>query len=296
MMKLYNAVRMPPRQALRPIQAGRLKGKTDINPMWRIKALTEQFGPCGIGWKYVITKQWIEEGGNGELAAFTNIDLYIKADGEWSEAIPGTGGSSFVAKERSGLYTSDECFKMALTDAISVACKALGFAADIYWEADGSKYGHQANRTEIHANTQAPKQAPKPAPQQTLPATGNAPADIVLTFGKHEGERLGDIPAGYVRWLATNAKADWLREAAEKVAADHEAAKGGTEKEEMATDEQVAEIGFLLAELDATEREVAVLLKKFGIENWNELTATNATKLKAALESRLDRLSVAQTG
>ena len=287
MMKLYNAVRMPPRQALRPIQAGRLKGKTDINPMWRLKALTENFGPCGVGWKYVITKQWLEEGGNGEIAAFTNIDLYIKVDDEWSAAIPGTGGSSFVAKERSGLYTSDECFKMALTDAISVACKALGFAADIYWEADASKYTARAGGREgASNNTQAPKQAP---------VAGN-PADIVLDFGKHKGEKLGDVPAGYTRWLAANARDDWLREAAEKVAAAHEAAKGGTEKEEMATDEQVAEIGFLLAELDATEREVAVLLKKFGIENWNELTATNATKLKAALESRLDRLSVAQTG
>lgn len=29
---------------------------------------------------------------------------------------------------------------MALTDAISVACKALGFGADIYWEAGRTKY------------------------------------------------------------------------------------------------------------------------------------------------------------
>jgi hypothetical protein len=108
--------------------------------MWRIKALTEQFGVCGIGWKYTITKQWTEQGANGEIAAFTNIDLYIKVSGEWSDAIPGTGGSSFIAKERSGLYTSDECFKMSLTDAISVACKSLGFAADIYWNSDRSKY------------------------------------------------------------------------------------------------------------------------------------------------------------
>lgn len=32
-------------------EAGKLKGKTDINPMWRIKVLTETFGPCGEGWK-----------------------------------------------------------------------------------------------------------------------------------------------------------------------------------------------------------------------------------------------------
>lgn len=139
-MQIYESVRNVPDAAKRSIQAGRLKGKTDINPMWRIKALTEQFGPCGIGWKYKITDKRLETGANGEISAFLDIDLYVKADGEWSEAIPGTGGSAFVASERNGLYTSDECFKMALTDAISVACKALGFGADVYWDKDATKY------------------------------------------------------------------------------------------------------------------------------------------------------------
>lgn len=139
-MELYERFRTPPQEALKTIAAGRLKGYTDINPMWRIKALTGVFGPCGIGWKYTIDRQWTEAGANGELAAFVNISLYIKQGGTWSDAIPGTGGSSFVAKERNGLYTSDECYKMALTDAISVACKALGMAADVYWQNDRTKY------------------------------------------------------------------------------------------------------------------------------------------------------------
>lgn len=144
-MRIYNQVRVVPQEAKREITAGRLKGKTDINPMWRIKALTEQFGICGIGWKYVITDKRLEAGADGEMSAFVDIDLFIKIGGEWSEAIPGTGGSAFVAKERNGLYTSDECFKMALTDAISVACKALGFGADVYWQADATKYTPREN-------------------------------------------------------------------------------------------------------------------------------------------------------
>lgn len=144
-MRIYNQVRVVPQEAKREIAAGRLKGKTDINPMWRIKALTEQFGVCGIGWKYVITDKRLEAGADGEISAFVDIDLFIKVGGEWSEAIPGTGGSAFVAKERNGLYTSDECFKMALTDAISVACKALGFGADVYWQADATKYTNREN-------------------------------------------------------------------------------------------------------------------------------------------------------
>ena len=169
-MRIYEAVRKAPRNALREIQAGRLRGKTDINPMWRIKALTEQFGPCGIGWKYEILKKWLEPGANGEIAAFVDINLYIKVDGEWSEPIPGNGGAMYVVKENKGLYTDDEAYKQALTDAISVSCKALGFAANVYWSADTTKYsprgeqGHQEEPTQ--RNGQKPTQgntAPTPA-------------------------------------------------------------------------------------------------------------------------------------
>ena len=120
--------------------AGRLKGMSDINPMWRIKRLTEEFGICGFGWKYEIIRMWNENGGNGVVSSFVHINLFVKMGGEWSEAIQGIGGSSFVTNEKNGLYTSDECYKMALTDAISVACKALGMGADVYWEKDSTKY------------------------------------------------------------------------------------------------------------------------------------------------------------
>lgn len=132
-LDLYNKLKVVPAEAIKPIQNGRLKGKSDINPMWRIKTMTEHFGVCGIGWKYVITKQWTETYGT-ETKAYCNIDLFIKVDGQWSDAIQGTGGSSEVTMERNGSYVSDECYKMALTDALSVAMKALGVGADIYFE------------------------------------------------------------------------------------------------------------------------------------------------------------------
>lgn len=138
-LKIYNAVKKVPDEAKRAITGGRLKGKTEINPMWRIKALTEQFGPCGIGWYYEVTKQWLEPSGT-EVAAFVNILLYIKVGDEWSKPIPGVGGAMFVEQQKGSAYVSDECYKMATTDAISVACKQLGIGADVYWEADKTKY------------------------------------------------------------------------------------------------------------------------------------------------------------
>lgn len=143
-MRIYDAVRAVPEEAKRAITAGRLKGKTDINPMWRIKALTEQFGPCGDGWGYTIDRLWIEEGAKGEKCAFAMISLWYKReDGTRSDPVIGIGGNMLVANEKNGLYTSDESYKMALTDAISVACKALGFGADVYWGADRTKYTPQ---------------------------------------------------------------------------------------------------------------------------------------------------------
>lgn len=147
-MELYEKVRSVPKEALKAIQGGRLKGMSDINPMWRIKMLTELFGMCGIGWKTEIVDRRLEKGAGDEIACFVDINLYIKVNGEWSEPIPGMGGSSFVTKEKNGLYTSDECFKMAYTDAISVACKSLGFAADIYFANDRTKYTAQGNEQE----------------------------------------------------------------------------------------------------------------------------------------------------
>lgn len=186
-LELYRQVAEVPTNAKKPIAAGRLKGKTDINPMWRIEKLTEQFGPCGIGWKYVITDKRLEAGANGEISAFVDIDLYFKYEGTWSEAIPGTGGSAFVANERNGLYTSDECFKMALTDAISVACKALGFGANVYWEAGGSKY-----------DTSDASPSPSFSKKETTTVNMKATAEQIDIISKvYKGEKLDIL-------LATN--------------------------------------------------------------------------------------------
>lgn len=142
-MIFYDYGRSVPEVAMTPINAGRLKGMSDINPMWRIKTLTEMFGPCGIGWWYdIIDKRLEHDPISKQTAAFVDIKFYYTdpESGKESHGIPGTGGASFVAQERNGPYMSDECFKMALTDAISVAAKALGVAADVYFAKDRTKY------------------------------------------------------------------------------------------------------------------------------------------------------------
>jgi len=134
-MEIYNRTRSVPPEATKPFDNGRFKG-TDVNPMWRIKTLTEIFGACGTGWYYDVISERCEEH-NGVTIAIVDLNLYVKVDGEWSKPIYGTGGNLLV-NAKGGV--SDEGYKMALTDALSVACKALGVAADIYFGADKSKY------------------------------------------------------------------------------------------------------------------------------------------------------------
>lgn len=131
-LSYYDKLKTVPDSSLKVIGAGRLKGKSDINPQWRYQKLTEIFGPCGFGWKFTIEKQWVEKYENGEIACFVNVNLFVKIDQVWSEAIPGNGGSMFVANENKGPYVSDECFKMATTDAIGTAAKMIGLASDVY--------------------------------------------------------------------------------------------------------------------------------------------------------------------
>ena len=159
-MRIYEAVRFVPEQAKKKITGGRLAGMTDINSMWRIKVLTEQFGPCGEGWYTSDVKYWQDRlDNNGSVALFCSLLLHVKIDGAWSQPIYGIGGNTLVAAEKSGLRIDDEAYKKAYTDAISVACKALGIGADVYFEKDVTKY------SEYEGESEQPAQ--QPAKQQT---------------------------------------------------------------------------------------------------------------------------------
>ena len=140
-MAIYNKVRVVPENAKKKITGGRLNGMTDISPIWRIKTLTELFGPCGTGWYVQVADKRIEKGADDLLVAIVELNLFYKMEsGEWSAPVYGVGGSMFVDMQKGKLYTSDEAFKMATTDALSVCCKMLGMGADVYWEADRTKY------------------------------------------------------------------------------------------------------------------------------------------------------------
>lgn len=160
-MKHYDNLKVVPRDALKVIEFGKLKGKSDINPQWRYEAMTKEFGICGIGWKFEIVKTWTQEANDNQIMVFVEINLYVKDGDCWGVAIPAIGGDFLIEKDKNGLHGNDEAYKMATTDALGVAMKMLGVAADVYRGlANDSKYGKQPQQ-------QPPQSTPKPQSNTT---------------------------------------------------------------------------------------------------------------------------------
>lgn len=129
-LHIYRQVQSVPEDARRPFISSWGKTLTEINPMWRIEQLTRLFGPSSEGWYTEVVRQEQVSLPGGEVCVFTDINLYLKdtKTGKWSKPIRGIGGNRLVLR----LFLDDEAFKKAYADALGVACKALGFGANIY--------------------------------------------------------------------------------------------------------------------------------------------------------------------
>lgn len=191
----WNKMCQAPDWALTPITGGRLKGKTDINPTWRMQCLTENYGEYGIGWYYEIVKTWENTLDNKEIAVFVLLNLYVKNGNEWSKPIPSIGGDMMAQYQFNSykgvdvLFVNDDCYKMATTDALGKAALALGVAANTYRKSD-TKYNRPSQQQE----------QPKPKSSQPVPAFPN--------LAKLQKELDIGIKAGYQtaieKWLNDN--------------------------------------------------------------------------------------------
>lgn len=156
-LRIYEKVREVPETAKKTISAGDLKGFTDINPMWRIRTLTELFGPVGEGWYFDKIKEETIQLLDGRVIYTVDINLFYKMDnGEWSKPVFGTGGGTLVCFRYEKLHIDDDAKKKALTDALSVACKELGVGAGVYWDKDETKYGDLADFSPVQLPTPTP--------------------------------------------------------------------------------------------------------------------------------------------
>lgn len=212
----YAAASHVPYRVLKPIGAGRLKGKSDINPQWKISLMTEIYGMCGIGWKFEVTKMDTVPINTGEVMLFMTVAVFIKNGENWSDPVYGMGGDFIVKKERNGLYANDEAYKMCLTDALGNALKYIGVAADVYERLNDTKYEERpsAIADEEEKNKKTPSDVRNDYLMQFVSIFQNAhidPNDFVKCYS---GGRVMDVkdmpneellrvinnPAGAVNW------------------------------------------------------------------------------------------------
>ena len=146
-VELFRKNARPPEEALKPIEYGKMKNFTDINPQWRIEALTETYGLYGVGW-FVNVKETttVDVPDTHEKMLFLTLELYVRDwslpdEYKWFGPAIGIGGDFLIIKDKNGIHGNDEAYAMAMTDALGKAAKLIGVANDIYRGKFDSKYG-----------------------------------------------------------------------------------------------------------------------------------------------------------
>ncbi len=121
-------------------RSGGFKG-TAVKPIYTEQKMTEEFGPCGVGWGISEPQFQVVPGSEGQVAVYCWASIWFNYEGKVSAPVPGVGGDIVVVSQKDRLRTDDEAFKKAFTDAIGNAMKHIGMSADVHMgRFDDSKY------------------------------------------------------------------------------------------------------------------------------------------------------------
>lgn len=163
-------------------RGGGFKG-TAIKPMWSYRRMTEEFGPCGLGWGVGEPVFQVVPAVEGEMLVYCTASIWY---GEAKSTVYGVGGDKVVGKNKYGLSSDDEAFKKAFTDAVTNALKLIGVGADVHMGMfDDSKY----------VNTMREEFA-------DAPAVASGPSHLKANGKPEKGWRSNGTRTSY--WLKTN--------------------------------------------------------------------------------------------
>lgn len=130
--------------AVKPITGKQYNGNSP-KPYWIVERLTDEFGPCGIGWGFQIINERFERFSDTDSLHVAVVRLWYVQDGKRGELEQiGQTKASYVTSK--GSFALDEdAPKKSVTDALVKCASYLGFAGDIFsgrW--DDSKYVAEA--------------------------------------------------------------------------------------------------------------------------------------------------------
>jgi hypothetical protein len=131
---------------------------TMIDPTWRMKIMTETFGPVGLGWGWDEIQQQITTD-----CVFIQIRAWYMLDGVKLQAGAQWGGNVLYntrTSEPGKQFPNDEAFKMAATDALGKSLLSIGLASDVYLGFfDDAKYRDDADAVYDKKNREAQRAA-----------------------------------------------------------------------------------------------------------------------------------------
>lgn len=154
-LKIWNLVEKTNPQYTRPFTRPRGHRGTAINAEYLAKRATEVFGPLGIGWGVDILDEQIMQGApillNTEVIGYELIHkVRVRLWYRWGEQtgeVHQFGETTFVGRDRNGLYTDEDAPKKSLTDAMVKCLSLLGFSADVHLGLyDDNKYVNDLRR------------------------------------------------------------------------------------------------------------------------------------------------------
>jgi hypothetical protein len=211
-------------------RAGGFEG-TAIKPMWSYRRLTEEFGPCGIGWGVEKPEYTVVPGNNGEVLVYCTVSGWYLSDGE-KKHVWGVGGDKVVTyikaneqyKRPERWENDDEAFKKAFTDGLTNAFKFIGVGADVHMGMfDDNKYVNTLQREfaeerQDHAKEPPAKEEVAERPKSTPSPTSKADARPIYTAlekSMRENKNTSDLKAW---WRDADCKAeraklpiDWMQ-------------------------------------------------------------------------------------
>lgn len=141
---LWQKVCVTDPKAVKPITGKQYSGNSP-KPYWIVERLTEEFGPCGIGWGFTILSERMERLSDSDVLHIAVVRLWYEFDGKRGELEQIGQTKAVYEKSKGGLMVDEDAPKKSVTDALVKCASYLGFAGDIFsgrW--DDSKYVAEA--------------------------------------------------------------------------------------------------------------------------------------------------------
>lgn len=151
---LWKRVMVTDPKAVKAITGKQYQGNSP-KPYWIVERLTEEFGPCGLGWGFSIVNERMERLTESEILHVAVVRFWYELDGKRGEVEQIGQTKAVYAKRDGSLLVDEDAPKKSVTDALVKCASYIGFAGDIFagrW--DDSKYVESARK---HYEADEPK-------------------------------------------------------------------------------------------------------------------------------------------